>query len=103
MKHTETSLRTKIHRAFLVALGSPTLTPGLALGTSRAVWQITEVFEFLARMGRYGFYPSGAIVSICLKNTQGRNLWVDDPQRMPFLDQKKPARSKSKSNEKFQR
>jgi len=80
-----------------------TITPGLALGTSRAVWQITEVFEFLARMGRYGFYPSGAIVSICLKNTQGRNLWVDDPQRMPFLDQKKPARSKSKSNEKFQR
>jgi hypothetical protein len=66
-----------------------TIAPGLALGTSRAVWQITEVFEFLARMGRYGFYPSGAIVSICLKNTQGRNLWVDDPQRMPFLDQKK--------------
>jgi hypothetical protein len=65
------------------------ITPGQALGTARTIWQITEIFEFLSRLGRGGFYPSGAIISLSLENTEGRQLWVDDPQRMPFLDEKK--------------
>lgn len=64
------------------------LAPGQALGTIRTVWQITEIFEFLARLGRHEFYPTGAIVSITLQNIRGRSLWMDDPYRMPFLDQK---------------
>jgi hypothetical protein len=64
------------------------IAPGQALGTARTIWQITEIFEFLSRLGRSDFYPSGAIVSLSLENTEGRQLWVDDPQRMPFLDAK---------------
>jgi len=65
------------------------IAPGQALGTTRTIWQITEIFEFLSRLGRSNFFPSGAIVSLSLENTEGRQLWVDDPQRMPFLDEKK--------------
>ncbi|WP_342711072.1 hypothetical protein AAFG13_02975 [Bradyrhizobium sp. B124] len=65
------------------------ITPGQALGTGMAIRQITEIFEFLSRMGRDGHFPSGAIVTLSLENTKGRQLWVDDPQRMPFLDEKK--------------
>ncbi len=65
------------------------ILPGRAIGTARTIWQITEIFEFLSRLGRNDVYPSGAIVSLTLENTEGRQLWVDDPQRMPFLDEKK--------------
>jgi hypothetical protein len=65
------------------------ITPGRALGTTLTIWQITEIFEFLSRLGRGAFYPSGVIVSLTLENTEGRQLWVDDPQRMPFTDEKK--------------
>jgi hypothetical protein len=61
------------------------ISPGQAVGTGGTVWQITEIFEFLSRLGRSGFYPTGALVSLTLENTEGRQLWVDDPQRMPFL------------------
>jgi hypothetical protein len=65
------------------------IAPGQALGTTRTIWQITEIFEFLSRLGRDGHYPSGVIVSLSLENTKGRQLWVDDPQRMPFFDEKR--------------
>ncbi len=65
------------------------ITPGQALGTTRTIWQITEIFEFLSRLGRSSFYPAGAIISLSLENTEGRQLWVDDPQHMPFMDAKK--------------
>jgi hypothetical protein len=65
------------------------ILPGRAIGTARTIWQITEIFEFLSRLGRNDVYPSGVIVSLTLENTEGRQLWVDDPQRMPFLDEKK--------------
>jgi hypothetical protein len=66
-----------------------TIAPGQVIGTGGAIWQITEIFEFLSRLGRSGYYPSGALVSLTLENTEGRQLWVDDPQRMPFFDEKK--------------
>jgi hypothetical protein len=69
-------------------------SPGQVIGTGGTISQITEIFEFLSRLGRSGFYPSGAIVSLILENTQGRQLWVDDPQRMPFLDEKKTGAKK---------
>jgi hypothetical protein len=64
------------------------IAPGQAIGTGGTIWQITEVFEFLSRLGRSDFYPSGASVSLTLENTEGRQLWVDDPHRMPFMETK---------------
>lgn len=65
-----------------------TIRPGQALGTGGTIFQITEVFEFLSRLAHDNIYPTGAMVEISLENTEGRALWVDDPQRMPFFDPK---------------
>jgi hypothetical protein len=70
------------------------ISPGQVIGTGGTIWQMTEVFEFLSRLGRAEFYPSGAVVSISLENTSDRQLWVDDPQRMPFFTAKKTGASR---------
>lgn len=49
------------------------------------VYQLTEVFEFLSRLGRAGIYDEGVFVSISLNNTKGRKLWISDPNRGPLL------------------
>ena len=74
------------------------ILPGQAIGTSGAIHQITEIFEFLSRLGRNGLYPSGVSVSLSLENTEGRQLWVDDPQRMPFFDLKQTGAKRIEMN-----
>jgi len=59
--------------------------PGQVLGTGGTISTITEIFEFAARLGRAGVYPTGVIVDVTLENTANRSLWVDDPRRMPFF------------------
>jgi hypothetical protein len=71
-----------------------TILPGMALGTGGTIFQITEIFEFLSRLGRDNVYPTGARVDISLENTKERALWVDDPQRMPFFDLKQTGANK---------
>jgi hypothetical protein len=62
--------------------------PGQVLGTGGTIFQITEIFEFAARLGRAEAYPTGVIIDVTLENTANRTLWVDDPNRMPFLHPK---------------
>lgn len=58
--------------------------PGQRLGTGGTIYQITEIFEFVSRLGRNDCYPDGVFVNISLENTKGRELWIDDPNRMSF-------------------
>jgi hypothetical protein len=61
------------------------IEPGTALGVVGTIYQVTEVFEFLSRLARSGFYKERLSVSISVENTKERGLWVDSPARMPFL------------------
>jgi hypothetical protein len=70
------------------------ILPGQRLGTGGAVNQITEIFEFLSRLGRAGLYVDGVQVSISLENTENRELWVDSSKRMPFSFPRKTGAKK---------
>ena len=61
------------------------IEPGTALGVIGTIYQVTEIFEFLSRLVRNGFYKDLISVDISIENTSGRGLWVDSPARMPFL------------------
>lgn len=56
--------------------------PVLAIGS--LIYTVTEVVEFMYRLSRHGLYKSGAEVELTIGGTKGRQLWVDDPRRMPF-------------------
>lgn len=56
--------------------------PILAIGS--LVYTVTEVTEFAHRLFRHGLYKSGAYIQLTLGGARGRQLWVDDPNRMPF-------------------
>ena len=62
---------------------------GQALGVISTTYQITEIFEFLARLVTSGLYAEGVSVSIYLHNTQGRRLIIEPFQRMGFSLPKK--------------
>lgn len=64
------------------------IKPGTALGVVATIYQVTEIFEFLSRLVRSGFYKEHVSVEISIENTKGRGLWVDSPARMPFLSPK---------------
>jgi len=58
------------------------IEPGTVISiTGSVIYQLTEIFEFLSRLGRSGLYDEGVFVSISLNNTRGRKLWVSDPGR----------------------
>jgi hypothetical protein len=59
------------------------------LGTGGTVYVTTEVFEFLSRVTRAGLYKNGVTVELSLENAAARILWVDDPRRMGFLDDRR--------------
>jgi len=62
------------------------IKPGTRLGIiGSVVYQMTEIFEFLSRLGQAGVYDNGVRVSIALHNTKGRELWVEDPMRTDFF------------------
>lgn len=46
-------------------------------------WHISEVFEFLSRL-RNDIYADGVQISIEMYKTSGRELWMNDPSRVPF-------------------
>jgi hypothetical protein len=71
-----------------------TIKPFTKIGVvSSIVYQITEIFEFLARLTRDGIYDEGASVAIGLYNTEGRELRMDVPGRMPlYLCYKTPLK-----------
>lgn len=48
------------------------------------IWHWTEVFEFLFRLHENELYRDGARVDLSLENTAGRQLWINEWNRMPF-------------------
>lgn len=65
--------------------GGTTSHPDNVLGVVDNVWTIAEAFEFLSRLNRAGLYGHGAEVSIQLRNTAGRMLYVDESRRASFF------------------
>ncbi len=49
------------------------------------VYLFTEIYEFLLRLINSGLYDEGVLVSISLKNTLNRKLWLDY-RAMPFSE-----------------
>lgn len=65
---------------------SKEIKPMTSLGVvGSVIYQMTEIFEFLSRITNAGIYDEGVSVSIILKNTKGRELWIEDGNRMPFI------------------
>jgi hypothetical protein len=58
------------------------------LSVGSAIYTFTEVVEFLYRLYQNGHYALGAQVSITLGGAPQRHLWINDPNRMPFSDEK---------------
>ena len=70
-------------------LEAPPKSPeSLRIGLTDSIWLIAEVFEFLARLGQQGFYKNGVQASIQLRNVRDRELYVDEPMRVPFATHK---------------
>lgn len=59
--------------------------PGEVLEILVTVYDLTEVFEFLSRLARFGVYKEGVEVSIGLHNTEGRHLELFDLMRGPLF------------------
>lgn len=62
---------------------------GTLLSVVGAVYTITEIVEFLKRLYHGGLYKEGVLLSITLGNSAGRHLWINDVNRLPFLDAKR--------------
>jgi len=62
------------------------IKPMSSLGIIGSVeYQMTEIFEFLSRLGTANVYNEGVRVSIILYNTENRELWIEDSMRMSFF------------------
>ncbi len=48
------------------------------------IWHWTEVFEFAFRLYKNGLYESGLELHLSLENAKGRQLWINEFNRMPF-------------------
>lgn len=71
------------------------IKPGSSLGIiGSVVYQMTEIYEFLSRLGNTGVYDEGVRVSITLNNTQNRELWIEDNMRAPFFSPYKTGAEK---------
>ncbi len=66
--------------------------PFIGVGTS--IYTMTELVEFAFRLFRAGLYKEGAQIHVTIGNTQGRQLWIDDPMRMGFSYPRKTAADK---------
>lgn len=60
--------------------------PGSSLSIIGTIYQITEIFEFLSRLGKSGLYEEGVQLNLSLNNTEGRSLWLNHPDRMPLSE-----------------
>ncbi|MCA2376671.1 hypothetical protein ACQZ5D_08305 [Agrobacterium sp. 22-211-1] len=54
------------------------------VGIGSLIFTVTEVVEFAHRLFRNGLYQRGSQIEFTLGQSHGRELWVDDPNRMPF-------------------
>ncbi len=61
-----------------------TREPGASLSLVGATYQITEIFEFMSRLGKNGLYDEGVRLNLSLHNTAQRSLWLRDFNRMPL-------------------
>ena len=59
-----------------------------SIGVVNAIYRVTEIFEFLARLVRADLYASGVRIDVSLNNIRERHLWVDEFTRMPFYEPK---------------
>ena len=51
------------------------------------IYELTEIYEFLARLTKRGLYDEGVRVSISLNNTENRTLVLRDPMRFGLRDE----------------
>ncbi|MEX1179446.1 MAG: hypothetical protein WEB63_01345 [Cucumibacter sp.] len=58
------------------------------LSVGSAIYTITEIFEFIFRLHRSGLYQFGATLQFSLENSFHRQLWINDPNRAPFSEDK---------------
>ena len=71
------------------SLSSEPIIPKMVnLGVVHTIYQITEIYEFLLGLMKEGIYREGLELSIILCNTKGRILWLDNPMRVPFMEEK---------------
>ncbi|MDY6821173.1 MAG: hypothetical protein SVN78_06090, partial [Deferribacterota bacterium] len=64
------------------------------------VFQMTEIFVFLSRLGTTGIYDDGVHVFIILHNTENRELWTD-VKELRLLQSYKSKKQMIKYGEKF--
>lgn len=57
------------------------------LGFVGAIYQLTEVYEFAARLtrDREAIYADGVRIAWSLRHTAGRILWLEEPMGLPFM------------------
>jgi hypothetical protein len=74
---------------------NPAHKPGDLLGVTTTTFLVTEIYQFLAKLGKENVYEKGVKVSISLQNTKDRKLYVDSLQgRFPFSSDKKTIADK---------
>lgn len=56
------------------------------LGVFNTLYFLTELFEFLNRLVSIDIYRDKIFVSIELGNIRERELWIDDPNAVPFME-----------------
>lgn len=64
---------------------------GPVLATGSLIYSATEVVEFTYRLFRNNIYQGGASIDLTIGKTRGRQLWIDNPNRMPFSVPRKTA------------
>lgn len=70
------------------------IAPGERLGVVGTTFLITEIYQFLAKLGNAGVYEKGVQVTLSLNNTKERKLYVDDYGRFPFSFDRKTISEK---------
>jgi len=62
------------------------IPPNTVLSVNLTICQLTEIFEFLARLTRKGIYDDNIKVDINLHNTQNRKLLPSEPMRVSLFE-----------------
>lgn len=65
------------------------IKPMTLLGVTGLVYQVTEIYHFIARLAASGIYRDGVELVVELHNTKGRKLWIEDPLRADFFEERK--------------
>jgi hypothetical protein len=65
------------------------LTRGTALPVVDTIYLVTEMFLLLSRLSQAALYDEGVRLRITAEPLRDRELWIDDPYRMPFTTSQK--------------